>query len=107
MNASKRKGTRAEHRCIRILEAAGYVCARSGGSLGLFDVIAIGQADVRLIQCKAGTKYLAAVEREQITMLSGAGQCLSRVLALSRSVSGADRRAAVTRVRLDTLSMLL
>jgi hypothetical protein len=54
---------------MRILEAAGYVCTRAGGSLGLFDVIAIGPADVRLIQCKAGGTYLSAIEREQITAL--------------------------------------
>jgi Holliday junction resolvase len=68
MNA-KRKGTRAEHRAMRILEAAGYVCTRASASLGLFDVIAVGPADVRLIQVKAGTKYLSAIEREQIGAL--------------------------------------
>jgi hypothetical protein len=35
---SKRKGSRAELRCIRILEAAGYCCTKAGGSLGVFDV---------------------------------------------------------------------
>jgi len=69
MNA-KRKGTRAEHRAIRILEAAGYICTRAGGSLGLFDVIAVGPQDVRLIQVKAGTKYLSGTERAQLTGLS-------------------------------------
>lgn len=68
MNA-KRKGTRAEHRAMRLLEAAGYVCTRASASLGLFDVIAIGPADVRLVQVKAGTKYLSAIERAQITAL--------------------------------------
>lgn len=69
MNA-KAKGTRAEHRAMRILEAAGYVCTRAGASLGLFDVIAVGPADVRLVQVKAGTKYLSGVEREQILALA-------------------------------------
>jgi hypothetical protein len=39
MTQTKRKGMRAEHRAIRILEAAGYFCTRAGGSLGLFDVL--------------------------------------------------------------------
>jgi hypothetical protein len=53
---------------MRMLEAAGYVCTKAGGSLGLFDVIAIGAQDVRCIQVKGGTgNYLSAVEREQIT----------------------------------------
>jgi Holliday junction resolvase len=67
---AKAKGSRAERRAIRLLEAAGYVCTKAGGSLGLFDVIAIGPADVRLLQVKAGTKYLSAVEREQIAALT-------------------------------------
>jgi Holliday junction resolvase len=66
---SKRKGQRSERRCIRDLEAAGYLCAKSGGSLGLFDVIAIGSADVRLVQVKSGTNRLSRIEREAIKEL--------------------------------------
>ena len=62
----KRKGTRGEHRAMAILEAAGYACTRSGGSLGVFDVIAIGPVDIRCVQVKSGGAYLSAVEREQI-----------------------------------------
>jgi Holliday junction resolvase len=69
VNANKRKGTRAEHKCMRLLEAAGYVCTRAGGSRGLFGVIAIGPNDVRLVQVKCGCAYLSPVEREQITGL--------------------------------------
>lgn len=54
---------------MKILEAAGYVCTRASASLGLFDVVAIGPADVRCIQVKAGTKYLSAVEREAMAAL--------------------------------------
>ncbi len=54
---------------MRLLEAGGYVCTRAGGSLGLFDVIAIGAHDVRLVQVKAGGKYLSRVERAQILAL--------------------------------------
>ncbi len=66
----KAKGTRAERRAIGILEAAGYVCTKAGGSLGLFDVIGIGPIDVRCIQVKAGGEYLSGIEREQITALT-------------------------------------
>jgi Holliday junction resolvase len=55
---TKAKGSRAERRAMKILEAAGYICTRAGVSLGLFDVIAIGPTDVRLVQVKAGTKVL-------------------------------------------------
>jgi len=65
----KAKGTRAEHRTMRVLEAAGYVVTRAGASLGLVDVIAVGPHDVRLIQVKCGGEYLRALEREQLVLL--------------------------------------
>ncbi len=68
MNA-KRKGTRAEHKAIKAHEAAGYVCTRAGGSLGAFDVIALGPDDVKAIQVKSGQQRLSRTEREQITTL--------------------------------------
>ena len=70
---TKAKGTRAERRAMEILEAAGYVVTRSSASLGLFDVVAVGAVDVRLIQVKAGTKYLSTVEREAIQALTVPG----------------------------------
>lgn len=51
MNA-KRKGTRNEHRSIALLEAAGYACTRAAASLGAWDIIGIGGADVVLVQVK-------------------------------------------------------
>ena len=65
MNA-KRKGSEAERRCIRILEAAGYCCTKAGGSLGVFDVIALGPKDIRAVQVKCGTARLSGLEREAI-----------------------------------------
>jgi Holliday junction resolvase len=70
MNGNKAKGSRGERRCIRILEAAGYCCCKAGGSLGLFDVVAVGSQDVRCIQVKCGGSYLSGVEREQIRALA-------------------------------------
>lgn len=78
MNA-KAKGSRAERRAMRLLEAAGYCCTRAGGSLGLFDVIAVGPHDVRLLQVKAGSKYLSGVEREAIAGLSVPANCRREV----------------------------
>jgi len=49
---AKRKGTRNEHRTINALEAIGYRCTRAAGSLGEWDVIAIGRNDIRMIQVK-------------------------------------------------------
>jgi hypothetical protein len=51
MNA-KAKGTRAEHRSIRLLEAAGYACTRAAASLGAWDIIGVGSTDFALVQVK-------------------------------------------------------
>jgi Holliday junction resolvase len=51
MNA-KAKGTRNEHRSIRLLEEAGYRCTRSAASLGEWDIVGIGSRDVVLVQVK-------------------------------------------------------
>ena len=47
---TKRKGTRNEDRSMRVLEAAGYRVTRAAASLGPFDLIGIGSADVVLVQ---------------------------------------------------------
>jgi Holliday junction resolvase len=52
MNA-KAKGSRQEHRTMRLLEALGYRCTRSAASLGEWDVVAIGVTDVVLVQVKS------------------------------------------------------
>lgn len=63
---SARSGARAERRARRILEAAGYIVTRAAGSRGLWDLVAIGPRDIRLVQVKAGTARLSPVEREQL-----------------------------------------
>ena len=52
MNA-KRKGSRAEHRSMKLLEASGYACTRAAASLGVFDIIGISSTDVVLVQVKS------------------------------------------------------
>jgi hypothetical protein len=67
---SKAKGRRYEHRTIKLLEAVGYKCTLAAGSLGEFDVIALGPHNVRAIQVKGGDKpYLPPLEREAIKMV--------------------------------------
>lgn len=66
MNA-KAKGTRNERRSIRLLEAAGYACTRSGASLGVFDIIGVGSTDVVLVQVKT-RDWPGTVEMEAISL---------------------------------------
>jgi Holliday junction resolvase len=72
---AKAKGSRAERRAIRLLEAAGYCCTKAGASLGLFDIIALGAVDIRCIQVKSGTKYASSVEREQMQLMRVPSNC--------------------------------
>jgi len=69
MNA-KRKGSRNERRAIKILEDAGYHCTCAAGSLGMFDIIAVSQQDVRLIQVKSN-RLPIRTEREAIEQFDG------------------------------------
>jgi hypothetical protein len=46
------QGTRAERRSMKVLEADGYVCTRSAGSRGVWDIIGIRRTDVVLVQVK-------------------------------------------------------
>ncbi|MGI8733483.1 MAG: hypothetical protein ACR2LM_09300 [Pyrinomonadaceae bacterium] len=50
---TKRKGTRNQHRSMRLLEAAGYRVTRAAAFLGTFDLIGIGSVDVVLVQVKS------------------------------------------------------
>jgi hypothetical protein len=65
----KGKGTRAEHRSIKVLESLGYRCTRAAASLGVVDIVAVGARDVKLIQVKCGGAYLSGAEREQLRAL--------------------------------------
>jgi Holliday junction resolvase len=69
----KAKGSRAERRAVKVLESLGYVCTKAGGSLGLFDIVAVGAEDVRLIQVKSGTARLSRAERAAIVALTVPG----------------------------------
>lgn len=55
MNTGKQnllRGSRAERRAKKELEAQGYLVVKSGRSLGIFDLIAIGKSDILLLQIK-------------------------------------------------------
>ena len=64
MNTSA-KGARAECRARWILEAKGYAVVRVGGSLGVFDLVAISRDGLRLVQvkCNRGPDH---AERERL-----------------------------------------
>lgn len=66
MNA-KGKGTRNEHRSIRLLESVGYRCTRAAASLGAWDVIAVGTSDVVLLQVKT-RDWPGTVEMETLKL---------------------------------------
>jgi hypothetical protein len=60
---------------MAILTAAGYACSRAAASLGIFDVVAIGAADIRLVQVKSGGAYCSSVERELIARFVAPWNC--------------------------------
>lgn len=50
---AKAKGTANEHKTIRWLEELGYFTTRAAGSLGAYDIIAINDSCVLLVQVKS------------------------------------------------------
>jgi Holliday junction resolvase len=62
----KGKGTRNEHRSMRVLEAAGYACTRAAASLGAWDVIGISSQDVVVVQVKT-RDWPGSVEMETLS----------------------------------------
>jgi len=50
---------------MEIFERAGYICTKSGASLGVFDIIGIGKNDIVLVQCKSNG-WPGAEEMERI-----------------------------------------
>ena len=49
----KQKGARSERKTIEYLEAQGFFCTKSAGSLGEWDIIGIGNQGVVLVQVKS------------------------------------------------------
>jgi len=47
-----RRGHDTERKCAQELKALGYDVVRSAASKSIWDIIAIGPHDIRLIQCK-------------------------------------------------------
>lgn len=63
----KRKGARNEYKSIRLLESLGYSCIRSAASMGPFDVVAISESDIVLLQVKSND-WPGSLEMESIRM---------------------------------------
>jgi hypothetical protein len=71
---AKGKGRRNEWRSIRILEAAGYCVTRAAASLGAWDLVGIGSADVVLVQVKT-RDWPGSVEMEILRGFRCPGNC--------------------------------
>lgn len=65
--SAKAKGTRREHKTMRVLEALGYRCHRFAASLGEFDVVANSRTGSRYIQVKSN-RWAGSVEAEAMEL---------------------------------------
>ena len=70
----KAKGTRNEHRSIRLLEAAGYACTRAAASLGAWDIVGIGSTDIVLCQAKT-RDWPGAAEMKALKLFRAPENC--------------------------------
>jgi Holliday junction resolvase len=71
---TKAKGSRREREARKILELAGYFVVKAGGSLGCWDLVALGPAGARLVQVKSNEKPRPA-ERERLELFPRLSYC--------------------------------
>ena len=64
MKNKKAKGSRQERKIKKILESQGYVCLKSGSSLGIFDLICFNRKEIRFIQVKSN--FCSPKEKKRI-----------------------------------------
>jgi len=71
------KGYRRERQTIKKLTKEGYVCIRSTGSHSPFDIVAIGETHVKLIQVKGctGRPYVRPSVKTEIERVECPGCC--------------------------------
>lgn len=65
-----KNGTKLEYDVLTFLRANGYLCTRSPGSKGPYDVVAIKAGEVLLIQCKRSSPYLEPAARDAMLALA-------------------------------------
>ena len=70
----KCKGTRNEHRSMRLLEAAGYCCTRAAASFGVWDIIGKCSTDSVLVQVKT-RDWPSNVEMEKLCSFPCPANC--------------------------------
>jgi hypothetical protein len=74
LKIAKRRGSRNEHRSIRLLEAAGYACTRAAASLRAWDIIGVGSTDFALVQVKT-RDWPGSVENENLKLFPAPANC--------------------------------
>jgi Holliday junction resolvase len=74
MIGTKRKGTKNEHRSMRLLEASGYSVTRAAASLGAWDLVGISATDFVVVQVKSNRPPSPA-ERETLTLFACPPNC--------------------------------
>lgn len=73
MKNPKAKGARRERQVVKFLESVGYYCVKTGGSLGMWDVLAFNKLGMRLIQVKSN--WCSPAEREQLSLFDAPTFC--------------------------------
>jgi hypothetical protein len=74
MRNAKAKGARREYQARQLLETAGYSVVKAGGSLGIWDLVALGPQGARLVQVKSNEKPRPA-ERERLALFPRLPYC--------------------------------
>lgn len=80
---TKKKGSRLELELKHKLEDIGYDCIKAGGSFGRFDLMAINQSHILLIQVKANR--ISPSERERIAGFNNHPENCYKLIAVKKN----------------------
>lgn len=83
---TKAKGSRVEKELQVILETSGYSVTKSGGSFGLFDLVAVNQNHLLLIQVKANK--ITNKEINNISRFNNHPTNAYKLIAIKRDYNG-------------------
>jgi len=85
---TKCKGSRVERELFFILQNSGYNVIKSGGSFGLFDLVAFNKGHILLIQVKANK--ISSQETETIARFTNHPDNAYKLIAVKRDYNGWD-----------------
>ncbi len=86
---AKAKGARNERKAKKFLESHGYHVVKAGGSLGLFDLLAVGEQLMYMLQIKSN-RNASLAERKRLEAFKAPAYAIKEIWVYTDRVSQPD-----------------